>query len=141
MTYHSPQTAFAPLPSASVAVLRCQDAFLMDPVPLISLFDEMGEPEAEALICRALEDIAQRLDRLQDSRSSGNFETVASPARRIAVIATQIGLTSIAVAADHVAVAACSQNGVALGATLARLERAFDAAVSEVWQFRQFDKR
>ncbi|MEJ6396829.1 hypothetical protein [Yoonia sp. 208BN28-4] len=111
---------------------------MLDPAPLITLFDDMSEPEAEAIVCRALEDIAQRLDKLQDSRASGQFGSVPKTAHRIAAIAGQIGLTSIMTAADHVANAANLQSGVALGATLARLERAFDAAVSEVWSFRQY---
>ncbi len=140
MTYHSTFPAYAPLPTASIAVLRCRETFAMDPAPLLTLFAEMPEVEAEAMICRALEDIALRLDRLQDSRASGAFDAVSTPARRIAAIASQIGLTSIATAADHVGSAAALQSGVALGATLARLERAFDAAVSQVWGFRHFAK-
>lgn len=126
------------MPSASIAVLRCRETFAMDPAPLMALFAEMPEREAEAMICRALEDIALRLDRLQDCRSSGQFAAVPHSARRIGAIASQIGLTSIATAADHVGSAADMQSGVALGATLARLERAFDMAVSQVWGYRQF---
>ena len=115
--------------------MRCHDPFVVDPAPLQRLFAEMPVLEAEDIICRVLEDIAQRLDNLQSLRMVGAFTDIHTPARRIAVVAEQIGLTAVAGAALHVVCSAEGQNAVALGATLARLERTFDMAVSHVWDF------
>ena len=49
-------------------------------------------------------------------------------------------LTVVSDVAEHVAHAATSKNDVALGATLSRLERAFDAAVSNVWDYQKFQQ-
>lgn len=141
MTYHSSLMAPQPLSSASIAVLRCDDPFEMNPTPLAQLFAEMPADEAEDIVCRVLEDIAARLDSLHIYRIAGGFDDILKPARRIAAVARQIGLKSVAVAAEHVACASEQKNGVAIGATSARLERAFDAAVSQVWNYQNFVKK
>jgi hypothetical protein len=110
----------------------------MDPDPLRTLFAALPDDEAESIVCRALEDIAAKLDGLQNARTSGAFADITAPARRLAAVADQIGLTEVALVARHTATASDMQCGVALGATLARLERAFDAAVSHIWDFRHY---
>lgn len=126
----------APMYSGTVTVLHCPEQISLDPIPLARIFAQKGEAEAEEMVCRALEDVAQRLDQLQDARADCAFHKIAKPARRIAAIATQIGLIEVALAAGHVAACAGSLDGVALGATMSRLERGFDSAVSQVWNFR-----
>lgn len=139
MTYHSPLLAPAPArPTAHIAVLRCREEFNMEAAPLLTLFAALPDHEAEDIVCRALEDIATRLDVLQTSRTAGEIESIATPAKRIAAIADQIGLTEVSTVARHIAAASEMRCGVALGATLARLERAFDAAVSHIWDFRHY---
>jgi hypothetical protein len=111
----------------------------MDPTQLQTLFVALPDHEAEDIVCRALEDIASRLDRLQTARAAGDFAEIGSPANRMAAIADQIGLTEVSLVARHIANASEMGCGVALGATLARLERAFDAAVSHIWDFRLYN--
>lgn len=140
MTYQSPLLAAPPArPPAAIAVLRCRDEFHMDPAPLKTLFTALPDHEAENIVCRALEDIAQRLDALQAARTKGSLADIALPAKRISAVADQIGLTEVSLVASHAAKAAQSSCTVALGATMARLERAFDAAVSQIWDFRYYD--
>lgn len=110
----------------------------MDPAPLQTLFAALPDHEAENIVCRALEDIAAKLDRLQGARTIGAFDEISAPAKRLAAIADQIGLIEVALVARHTATASEMQCSVALGATLARLERTFDAAVSHVWDFRHY---
>ncbi|MCK0121235.1 hypothetical protein MWU61_11845 [Loktanella sp. F6476L] len=110
----------------------------MDTAPLRTLFAALPDHEAEDIVCRALEDIAAKLDYLQNGRTTGAFSEISAPAKRLAAVAEQIGLTEVALVARHTSNAAEMQCGVALGATLARLERAFDAAVSHVWDFRHY---
>lgn len=88
------------------------------------------------MICRILEDIARRLDTLQQGLEDCDFASMQKPARRIGLIADQIGLTEVSVAACHVVNCINQADGVALEATIARLERGFDVAVSEIWNFR-----
>lgn len=100
------------------------------------IFAVKGQAEAEEMICRVLEDIAHRLYALQVAKYYHAFDQVAKPARRITQVAAQIGLTDVSRTAAHVATAARQADGVALSATLARLERGFDIAVTEIWTFR-----
>lgn len=136
MTYHSPSLAIAPIQPSRVVVLRCRDAFQIDPMPLRALFASQPDQLAEATVRRALEDIASRLDRLQLARVTETYDQIGAPARRIAGIAGGLGLVDVQMVAHAVADAAASGSVVALSATLARLERCFDQAVSAVWQVR-----
>ena len=117
----------------TIAVLRCHEPANVDPAPVRAFADSHTSAEVEDMICRALEDIALRLDRLQAARLAGAFEEFDSSARRIAVIAEGLGLSDVACAARHVGNAASSQSAVAVAATLTRLERCFDAGISAVW--------
>ena len=139
MTYQSPLLADPPArSSATVAILRCRDEFNMDPAPLNTLFAALPDHEAEDIVCRALEDIASRLDALQIARVSGAFDDMVKPAKRVSAVADQIGLSEVSLVAAHAGTAARMRCGVAFGATMARLERAFDTAVSQIWDFRSY---
>lgn len=119
-------------PQVPVSVLQCRQTANLDPSPVDHIFAVKGQTEAEELICRVLEDIAHRLDALQLAKGDHAFDEIAKPARRITQVAAQIGLTDVSRTAAHVATAAKQADGVALSATLARLERGFDIAVTEI---------
>ena len=121
-----------------VTVLQCNRTAAMDPGPLSEIYRNLGDKVAEETICRALEDLALRLNGLQDMRNATNFRDLTRQAQRMAAVADGIGLTEVAVAARHVATCAGQQDGVALEATLCRLERGFDLAISQVWDLREF---
>ena len=108
-----------------------------DPVPLQKLYGRVLPQEAEDQICRFLEDIALRLDQLQRGLAARDPDMMLRPARRIALAARMMGLVAVADSASAVRNCAMADDGVALGATMARLERAFDLAVNEVWNMRE----
>ena len=122
--------------STHVVVLSCHHQMHFDAAPLSRLFAERDTHEAEEIVCRMLEDIAMRRDMLQRAMAEQKFDTMERPARRIGAIADQMGLTEVAIAVGHVLTCLAQQDGIALDATMARLERGFDVAVSEVWEFR-----
>lgn len=132
----TPFPAPVSVPSSDVVVLSCHDHLHFDPAPLARLFAERDMQDAEEMICRMLEDIAMRLDMLQAALAEHAFSKMERPARRIAAVADQIGLTEVSVAVDHVRTCLLQQDAIALDATMARLERGFDVAVSEVWGVR-----
>ena len=131
-----PANADHTFPVTTVAMLRCAAPDHIDGEPVAHIVASKGQPEAEEMICRVLEDIAYRLDALQVAKNAHAFDSVAKPARRIVHVAAQIGLLDVSKSAVGVADASQGRDGVALSATLARLERAFDLAVTEIWQFR-----
>lgn len=122
--------------STDVVVLNCPLQLFFDPGPLQRLFEQKELHIAEDAVCRMLEDIAQRLDMLQRGLETRSFSQMHQPAKRIALVARQLGLVEVAIAADHVRTCISQADGVAIEATMARLERGFDVAVSEVWNFR-----
>ncbi len=119
-----------------VTVLECPSALRLDPLPLSTLFAEKGEMAAEDTVCRVLEDLSRRINDLQGPRGRAAFDEIDVPADRIGAIAGQIGLTEVAIAACHVATTARQCDGIAMEAVMTRLERAFDSAISQVWNFR-----
>ncbi len=128
---------YAAEPDQGIIVLRCPDQMHFDPAPLNRLYAEKAAYEAEEVVCRVLEDIAMRLDALQNALADSDFGKMVKPANRVSLIADQIGLTEVSIAASHVSTCLKQRDGVALEATMARLERSFDVAVSEVWNFRE----
>ena len=122
----------------SVIVLECIRNPALDPGPLNEMYADLGEKVAEETICRALEALAIRLNRLQDVRTVAGFDQMARQANRMAAIAMGSGLTEVATAARQVGTCANQNDGVALEATLSRLERGFDLAIGQVWEFRDF---
>ena len=118
-----------------VIILRCKDKVKFDRAALARAFADRSLPEAEDMLCRILESIAYWLDILQ--QSDADLHASVKAARRIALVAGQVGLTGLRDAAGHVGDCLTSSDAVALAATVGRLERAFDLAVSEVWHFRE----
>jgi len=126
-----------PAGQPAVSMLRCTARMAFDPEPVQRIYGRLPLHEAEELICRFLEDIALRLDYLQHGLAIRDAAVMARPARRVALAATQLGLLEVADSAQHVRHCLSLDDGVALEAVLARLERAFDVAVNEVWNLRE----
>ncbi len=123
---------------APVARLVPRDPLRMDPGPLSRLYLDLGEQGAEDVIGRALEDLTRRLNRIDDAHRGCDFAAIGHESRRVRVIAEQIGLTEVAEVAAHVIDCAQLGNGMALGATLARLIRITDRCLTEIWAQRGF---
>lgn len=129
-----PQHLTAALPAVIRLVPR--DPLRMDPAPLSRLYLDLGKRGAEAVICRALDDLTRRLNRIDDAHRGCDFAAIGLETRRVRVIAEQIGLTEVAEVAAHVIDCSTGDNGMALGATLARLIRVTDRCVTEIWALR-----
>ena len=81
MEYFTSHVRSAPTSNFDVVVLRCPDLLHFDPVPLNRLFAEKDAVEAEDMVCRILEDIARRLDVLQQGLEASDFAAMLKPAR------------------------------------------------------------
>jgi hypothetical protein len=129
-----PRAAFKQV--QDVIILNCPMQLHFDPTPLQRLFAQKDLHTAEEVVCRMLEDIAQRLDMMQRALIAREFDQMDKPAKRISLVSKELGLVEVAIAAGHVRACLDGADGVAIDATMARLERGFDAAVTEVWNFR-----
>ena len=121
--------------AAKVHFLQQPTELQLDPTPLADIYAGKGEVAASETVCRALEDIADRLNRLVLSHARAEHCELVAPASRIAAIADQIGLVEVAKSARSVADTAERGNAISLDATLCRLERCFDVAINQVWTF------
>ena len=135
MTQDTSRLEVAEMPISVLSVLKPGTGLQMDPEPLGDIYRSLGPEAAERAVCRTLEDVALRLSRLFDLKAASAWSSMGEVARRTARVAEQIGLTEVARAARHVGVTADQGDGVALEATLARLERAYDMALAEIWDF------
>lgn len=121
--------------TAPVQFLKQPCELQLDPTPLADIYANKGEVAASETVCRALEDMAERLNRLVLSHARAENSELVGPASRIAAIADQIGLVEVAKSARSVATTADHNDTIALDATLSRLERSFDTAINQVWSF------
>ncbi len=110
------------------------DRYRADPVAIIRLITDLGEGNAEAVIARAVDDIARRVGLAEDKLLDCDFVGMGRETRRLAAIALQLGL--IEVSNIGLQISACSYLGdaVALSALLAPLRRVFGRARDDVWE-------
>jgi hypothetical protein len=104
-----------------------------------ALIRDMGQPSAERLFGRALDEIEDRLKAADRAAAGGDFGGAAKALRQIVPIAGAVGLTGIVRVANMSAAAAEAGDGHALAATSSRIGRLTDAAVraiGEAWAAR-----
>jgi hypothetical protein len=103
------------------------------------LIRDMGQPSAERLLGRALDEIDDRLRASDRASAAGDFRAAAKALRQIVPIAGAVGLSGIARVATMSAGTAEAGDGTALAATQSRISRLTDAAVraiGEAWAAR-----
>ncbi|MBV7395001.1 hypothetical protein KUW09_02780 [Mameliella alba] len=110
----------------------------MDPAQIETLRGDLGRPAAEDVVCRAMEEVAQRMCTLQNQALSGPREEMHKGLRALAAIADQIGLCSLSRVAHDVM--ACIELGdaVAEAATMARLARVGERSLTALWDINEF---
>ncbi len=97
------------------------------------LFAELGPEAGEAVVTRALEELAVRLARLGRAQSAGDIDALHRTARGMAAIAEQLGMEALARAARDACACAAAGDAVALAAVLARLDRLGERSLLAVW--------
>ncbi|MGR3367523.1 MAG: hypothetical protein ACU0CC_06340 [Sagittula sp.] len=110
----------------------------MDPAQIRTLCTDLGLHQAEDVICRAMEELAQRLCQVQDMAVSGPRQDMHKTLRSLSAIAQQIGMTSLSRVAHDVMT--CIEFGdiVAEAATLARLARTGERSLTQLWDINEF---
>ena len=117
-----------------VTRLHRQEPVRLDSERLCALYDHLGSQQAEALIARAVEDIALHLYHAQSAYHAGQRDGIIRSANAVAFVAAQVGLLTLERIAGNLR--ECAQHGdpVALGATFARLLRSGERALDFVWE-------
>jgi hypothetical protein len=118
--------------------LEHEEVVRLDDAVLYRLQADLGPLGAENVVCRAIEEIATRLEALAEPHRSGRWAELARRARGLVAIAEQIGMTTLARVAGDVAQCAERGDAAALGAVLQRLDRIAHRSLSAVWDMQDF---
>ncbi len=116
-----------------MTLLKQDETVRLDADRLEALYLQLGESNAEDVVCRALEELAARLSHSERCHREERLEDMRKSTRSLIAIADQIGMQLLArVAGD---VTGCIDHGDrnALAATFARLLRIGERSLCEIW--------
>lgn len=105
----------------------------VDPSTISDLHRQLGDAGADAVISRALEEIANRLSLLERCHHQGQWDAFIKTAEGLHGVAGEVGLSLLAQVAGQTADCARSDDRIALTASLARLTRLGDRALTVFW--------
>ncbi|KUJ73281.1 hypothetical protein AVO45_16170 [Ruegeria marisrubri] len=105
----------------------------MDADRLGALVGQLGDRNAEEVVCRAIEELAVRLSNCDRMWRRQDWVGLRKSARSLVAIAEQIGMSALARVANDVTGAVDSGDHVAASATLFRLIRVGERSLAAVW--------
>lgn len=118
---------------AEITTLGVAETIRVDGRRLGDIVNEMGVTAARDLITRALEQLALTLRAVDLAIASGDLSAGADHADRLARLAWQIGLLSLAGVAMDLGGCAERRDLASLAAVRARLMRVGNRSLTEIW--------
>ena len=103
--------------------LMHEEGVRLDGARLVGLVSRMGDGGAERHLAHALERMEAATARLDALYADGDMSAIRREAGALAVLATEVGMTSLARVAGDVQACATRGDTVAFAATSARLRR------------------
>lgn len=116
-----------------VTLLKQQEQVRLDAHRLATLYLQLGETNAEDVVCRALEELAARLTHAEWLYREGRLTDLRKCARSLIAIADQIGMFHLARVAGDVTGCIDASDTHAVAATFARLLRIGERSLCEIW--------
>lgn len=116
-----------------VLQMRPYEQVVLDQDRLNALYCEMGAAAAEDIVCRAMEELAQRLTRCDSQYHAADMKGLRKNTRSLVAIADQVGMFTLSKVASDVTACIDRQDDVALAATLSRLIRIGERSLTAVW--------
>jgi len=113
--------------------MRPVEGVRVDQDRLADLYAEMGESNAEDVVCRAMEDLALRMTQCEAFYKDALFSELHKTARGMIAVADQIGMTTLARVASDLTQTVAAADHAAVGATLARMIRIGERSLTAVW--------
>jgi len=113
-----------------VSILHPNDTTYFDEDTINALSRDLGPSVAENILCRALEDMAARFAQIRHEYGNGHETALRKSVHALIPIADQVGLPSLSSIAHDVLICIDRGEGVALAATLCRLLRKGEMAIS-----------
>ncbi|SHL47725.1 hypothetical protein SAMN05444414_11573 [Roseovarius marisflavi] len=114
-------------------MLKQDETVRLDADRLEALYLQLGESNAEDVVCRALEELAARLSHSERCHREGRLEDMRKSTRSLIAIADQIGMQLLARVAGDVTGCIDVGDRNALAATFARLLRIGERSLCEIW--------
>ena len=118
---------------AEVTILAQSEAVRVDSEKLEALYRQLGDTNAENIVCRAMEELAVRLSRIERLYREGRADEMRKAARLIMAISEQVGMPVLTRVAGDVIGCIDLGDHIALAAVLARLIRAGERSLTEIW--------
>lgn len=122
-----------------IAVLAHDEAVQLDSEQLASLYAQMGEANADLVVSRALDELANRMSLIERCFYQNDYTGLAKAARGLVGIADQVGMTSLAAVARNVSDLSKETDSPALAAALARLVRLGDRSLTAIWEIQDMN--
>lgn len=116
-----------------VRTLAQAEQVRLDPDRLGALYRQMGEANAEEVICRAVEELAVRMTQAERLWRAGDWSELRKGVRSLIAIADQVGMTKLSAVAADVTQSIDNNDAVAAAATLTRLLRVGERSLTAVW--------
>ena len=116
-----------------VLQMRPTEQVCVDQERLGTLYKQLGETDAEDVVCRALEELAVRLGHCDRLYHEGAWADLRKNSRSLIAIAEQIGMHALARVAGDVTDCLDRGDAIAVAATLSRLIRVGDRSLTAVW--------
>jgi hypothetical protein len=113
--------------------LEFDEVVAIDPERLALLYADLGDREADRMICDAMEDLALALARIGRAYAARDLEGIVKLALGLEFLSARIGLGKLESVAESVRICATRGDMPGLDATLARLSRVGDRSLSAVW--------
>jgi len=116
-----------------IAMLVFEEKVRLESDRLAELYAQLGEAGAQDVVCRAMEELAVRLAHIDEAFRTCKLTALHKGAKGLIGIAEQVGMQRLADVARDVCSCAEDPDPVALGATMARLQRVGDRSLTAVW--------
>jgi len=118
---------------SQVLKIRPSEPVQVNQERLGALYTQLGEANAEDVVCRAMEELALRLAQCDKLYRESKLVDLRKNARSLIAIADQIGMNSLGRVARDVTQCVDDKDEVALAATLSRLIRIGERSLTAIW--------
>ncbi len=118
---------------SQVMKIRPSESVQVDQERLGALYMQLGEANAEDVVCRAMEELALRMAQCERLYRENRLSELRKNARSLIAIADQIGMSSLGRVAGDVTLCVDDKDEVALAATLSRLLRIGERSLTAIW--------
>ncbi len=112
--------------------MRPTEQVCVDQERLGTLYKQLGETDAEDVVCRAMEELALRISHCDRLYRTSDWQELRKNSRSLIAIADQVGLKKMAAVANDVMSAVDQADPVAIAATLTRLIRVGERSLTAI---------